>query len=840
MTPTQPSLVQPSHLSREAFVYVRQSTMRQVADNTESTRRQYDLRQRAEALGWPADRVEVIDCDQGQSGTSAADREGFQRLVTEVSMGRVGIVLGLEVSRLARKCSDWHRLVELCAVTGTLILDQDGLYDPSTFNHELVLGVKGLMSAIEIGVLRARLRGALLDKASRGELRIGLPVGFVYDEQGQVRLHPDAQVCASVRLLFETFRRTGTASSTVKYFGERSLLFPRPAGRGHGVTEVVWRPLDMATTLRILHNPRYAGAYAYGRSRLAKHPEGRSRVTRRPRDEWHALVLDAHEGYIGWDDFERNEQRLRQSALAYGLLNRRSPPREGPALLQGLVVCGVCGRRMTVRYHQRAEGLVPDYLCGSGHRDVRQPMCQVIPGASVDRAVGQRLVASMTPVAIELTLAVRAELQARLDEADRLRMQQVERAQHEARLARRRYLQVDPDNRLVAGTLEADWNDKLQELARVREQAERQRAADRDTLDQATEARIAALASDFPAVWDDPATSHRDRKRMAQLLLEDVTLLRADRVHVHLRFKGGAVESLDLPLPQAVWRTQITHPDVVARVEELLEQYDEPEVVEHLRAEGLRTGAGKPFNEDAVRWIRYTRGLKTPAERRRDAGKLTVCEAAAQLGLSEPTVRAWVRQGRLRAERSGRRGTWLIEPLDDQPADLSEHVARASAWAAARAPRPTPTPPKLRARVDELLLEGLTNTAIAERLNEEGWRRPTGLPFDHTSVRSLRERCGLKTLRDRQREAGMLTSTEVAVRLGMSLGTVRDWARAGRLRGKRHVQGLRAWWIFAPIDEQPEPIRQRAAERAALPKRRGLLSDAAAAHAAGPTEPDDR
>ena len=351
-------------------------------------------------------------------------------------------------------------------------------------------------------------------------------------------MHPDAQVRKSIRLLFETFRRTGTACATVKYFGEQSLLFPRPAGSGAHTDEVVWKPLDLTTIVRILHNPRYAGAFAYGRRRTERRPGGGSRTVKLERDQWHALLRDAHPGYIDWDQFEANERQLERSALAYGLKNRRSPPREGPALLQGLVVCGVCGGRMSVRYHQRAEGLVPDYCCITGMMRQKRPLCQLIAGASIDRAVGERLVAAMTPMAIELTLAVRAELQSRIDEADRLRAQQVERAQYEAQLAQRRYMQVDPENRLVAGSLEAEWNNKLRAFAQARDEAERQRDADRATLDEATEARIRELAHDFPAVWDDTATSHRDRKRMARLLLEDVTLLKADRLHVHIRFKG--------------------------------------------------------------------------------------------------------------------------------------------------------------------------------------------------------------------------------------------------------------------------------------------------------------
>jgi len=832
MNSSDPGVVQATHLARGAYLYVRQSTLHQVVHNTESTRRQYALRERAEALGWPADRIEVIDCDQARSASSADDREGFQRLVTEVGMGRAGIVLGLEVSRLARRCSDWHRLVELCAMTGTLILDQDGLYDPTSFNHQIVLGIKGFMSALELGMLRARLRGGLLAKAARGELRLGLPVGFVYDQQGQVCLHPDAQVRQSIHLLFETFRRTGTAGATVKYFNDKSLLFPRPAGRGGRTAEVLWKPLALPTVVNILHSPRYAGAFAYGRRRTNKGPDGRSRTVKVPREQWHALVLDAHPGYIDWDEFERNEQQLRRSALAYGLNNRRSPPREGPALLQGLVVCGVCGGRMTVCYHQRTEGLVPQYQCMTGRMHHRRPVCQVIAGASIDRAVGEQLVRAMTPRAIELTLAVRTELQTRIDEADRLRQQQVERAQHEAALARRRYMQVDPDNRLVAGTLEADWNAKLRALAQARDVAERQHAAARATLDEATETRIRALASDFPVVWNDPATSHRDKKRMARLLIEDVTLLRADRLHVHIRFKGGAVTSLDLPLPLNAWHKRLTHPDVVARVEQLLERYDEQETAERLNTEGLRTGACRPFDADAVRWVRYTYGLKTLQQRLRETGKLTVREMADRLAMPEATVRQWARQGRLRADLHGRKATWLIAPINQQTEQIRQIAAHCAHGATARRQRRASTPPALRARTDELLLEGYQDTAVAERLNSEGWTRPRGGPFDAYAVCRLRERCGLQTLWARLRDSGMLTTPEMVVRLGIGLKTVVNWARAGRLHGKRCGRARRARWLFDQIDEQPKPIRQLAAKRATMARRRGTLSDAAAGRGA--------
>jgi excisionase family DNA binding protein len=487
---------------------------------------------------------------------------------------------------------------------------------------------------------------------------------------------------------------------------------------------------------------------------------------------------------------------------------------------------------MTVRYHERAEGLVPDYCCSAGRMEYRRPLCQVIAGASIDRAVGEHLVATMTPQAIELTMAVRAELQIRADEVDRLRLKQVERAQHEATLAQRRYMQTDPDNRLVATTLEADWNDKLRTLAQARDEAERQRAADRATLDEATEERIRALAEDFPAVWNDATTSDRNRKRMARLLIEDVTLLRSDQLHVHIRFKGGAVTSLELPLPENAWQGRLTHPDVTARVGQLLERHDEHETARRLNAEGLRTGAGRPFDADAVRWVRYTHGLETRQQRLHKTGMLTTSEMADRLGRPTATIRGWVREGRLRAERHGRKAIWLIAPLEEQPEEYQQLAAR-HAQAAGERPRcRDSTPPGLRARIEELVLAGHHDADMAGYLNDEGWRRPKGTRFDAISVSRTRRRCRVPTLWARLREEGMLTTPEMAVALGIGIKTVANWARVGRLRGNRCGKAPRARWLFEPLDAQPEPIRQRVAARATVKRHRGLLSDAAAGQGA--------
>jgi DNA invertase Pin-like site-specific DNA recombinase len=359
MTQDAHQKVKASHLKRNAYVYVRQSTLRQVFENTESTQRQYALRQHAAALSWPLDRIIVIDTDLGQSGASAADREGFQRLVTEVSLGRAGIVLGLEVSRLARNSMDWYRLLEISALTGTLILDEDGVYDPAHFHDRLLLGLKGPMSEAELHVLRARLQG-IRNKARRGELFVRPPMGYVYSPERKMVLHPDQQVQQAVRLLFETFRRTGSAMATAKYFAEQGLMFPRHVHSGPNKGDVVWAGLGHSRTLRILHNPRYAGAFVYGRTHLRKTVQGDWVIEPVPREEWEVLIRGVHTGYIDWEEYEQNQRCLRDNSQAHGKERRRSPPREGPALLQGLLSCGRCGKRMTVRYHSRRGHLIPD------------------------------------------------------------------------------------------------------------------------------------------------------------------------------------------------------------------------------------------------------------------------------------------------------------------------------------------------------------------------------------------------------------------------------------------------------------------------------------------------
>lgn len=676
MIPDSHSKVQARHLKRNAYLYVRQSTLRQVFENTESTKRQYGLRQRAVALGWKLDQVVIIDSDLGQSGASAVDRQGFQRLVTEVSLGRAGIVMGLEVSRLARNSTDWHRLLEICALADTLILDEDGIYDPAHFNDRLLLGLKGTMSEAELHVLRARLRGGILNKARRGELAMRLPIGFVYDSAGQVHFDPDARIQESIRQLFRTFRRTGSATATVKAFRGQGLQFPRRIYTGPRKGDVLWAELDHSRVLWVLHHPRYAGAFCFGRSRQRKHPDGHHVFTRLPPEDWTALIRDAHEAYVTWEEFEQNVQLLRDNAHALGADREQGAPREGPALLQGLAVCAVCGERMTVRYHTQGQRRVPDYLCQRQGIQRAEPVCQQIHGGELDDAIGRLLVERVTPVTLEVALAVQQELEKRSEESDRLRRQEVEGARYQSDLARRRYMQVDPDNRLVADSLEAEWNAALRTLAQAQEHYEKQRQADRAGLDDQQRASILALAQDFPRLWNDPHTADRERKRMARLLIADVTLLKGTDVTVQVRFKGGATHTLQVPLPQPAWQLRQTPATVVAAINTLLDDYTDGETAELLNLQGLTSGGGQRFHSNMVARIRTAYALPSRYQRLRARGLLTLPEIGKRLDVVPDTVKVWRRAGLLAAHRYDDKGQCLFEPPGSDAPTKFQHQGK--------------------------------------------------------------------------------------------------------------------------------------------------------------------
>jgi DNA invertase Pin-like site-specific DNA recombinase len=673
--------VQPHHLVRGAYLYVRQSSMRQVIENVESTKRQYALRGRAVALGWRDDQIIVIDNDQGESGASAAWREGFQRLVTDVGMGHAGIVMGLEVSRLARNNADWHRLLEICALSDTLILDEDGVYDPASFNDRLLLGLKGTMSEAELHVLKARLRGGILNKARRGEYHCPLPTGFVYDEAGNVVLDPDVQIRETIAYFFETFSRVGSASQMVKVFRNEGLLCPSRLRVGD---TVVFRPLTAWTATRMLNNPRYAGVYAYGRRQYRRALDGKKQVQRkRDSSDWVACIPNAHPGYISWERFHENLKILESNGRPYELA-RASPPREGAALLQGRAICGRCGRHFRVRYATRRGRQEAWYVCDRGHTARGELNCQSIAGAPIDQAVGSFVAEEMTPAAVELAIEIRREVEARCEEADQLRCRAIERAQIEADLAQRRFMLVDPSNRLVADTLEREWNEKLRALAETREERERARQQDHVVIDEAVRQRLVAMTTDFRKLWDDPDTANRERKRLLAYIIEDATLIKIPAegiTKIHVRFKGGTTKTLTTRNPKSSSQQIKTRPEVVQLVDQLLDQHVYSEIAAILNERGFRSGASaRPgraadcFSAKHVAYLMHTYGLRSRYARLRHRGMLNKKEMADRLNVHEQTVDRWAKHGIIKAHLYNDHGWQLYElPGSNMPA---KHCSR--------------------------------------------------------------------------------------------------------------------------------------------------------------------
>lgn len=657
------SKVTAEHLRRLAYLYIRQSTLRQVHENCESTARQYDLKRRAQALGWTTDQVIVIDEDLGLSGATAAGRNGFQRLVAEVGLGRVGIVMGLEVSRLARSSTDWHRLLEICALADTLILDEDGIYDPSHFNDRLLLGLKGTMSEAELHLLRARLIGGQLNKARRGELWMKPPLGFVHDDSGRMVFDPDQQVQQALRLLFETFRRTGSARRVVHHFKTEGVLWPRRINKGARAGELVFGSLEHSRVLGVLHNPRYAGAFVFGQTRQRKvRIGGQLRYRRLKREEWSVFLPNMHPGYITWEEFEANQAKLLDNANGYGEDRLKSPPREGTALLQGLVICGVCGLRMTVRYHTDHGHPIPDYVCQRRGIETATPVCQHLCGAQVDQAVTELVLEAVTPASLEVALEVFEELRTRQTEVDSLRRAQVERAREQAELAQRQFMLARPENRLVVDSLERQWNEKLMSLARAEEEYARLSKSQPAALLKEDRDLIHALASDLPRVWNDARTSARDRKRMLRLLIEDVTLVKKLKIQIHIRWKGGATTSLERPLPLSAPDLVRTPVEIVELIRALATEKTDAQIAQALNARCLRTGRKHPFTRLIVRHIRIAYNIASYFHHLRSQGWLTVPEIAAQMKVPSWTAKRFAREGVLRAVRSNDSGLLLFEP----------------------------------------------------------------------------------------------------------------------------------------------------------------------------------
>lgn len=519
------------------------------------------------------------------------------------------------------------------------------------------------MSEAELHLIRARLNGGILAAARRGELRTALPTGLSYDPDDRVQLDPDSQVQASLRHFFATFERVGSASATVRHFRQQGLLVPRRVRTGPRRGETVWEPLGHHRALAILRNPRYAGAFVFGRRRRRRRPDGSLRSDTLPREEWTVLLPDAHPGYLSWERFETNDKLLRANRTARQPDRSRTPPREGPALLQGLATCGVCGRGMTVRYRSAKGGPQPSYVCQRQAVESGSSPCQSIPGGALDRAIGERLVATVTPQALEAALQVQAELETRAAEADALRRQRVERAQQEAEWAYRLFEDAARSNGLARAELEVRWNRKLTELRAAETELERGRAAGTVALAEQQRQQIRDLAADFPRLWRSPATPQRERKRLARLLIADVTLVKAaEGVSAGVRWRGGSTCELSLPRSLSGGELRRTPPAVIAEIDTLLDHHTESAIAALLNERGLVSGMGAPFNQRIVGKIRAQYGLQTRYDRLRQRGMLTVAEIAACLGISPCTVGKWRRHGLLRSHACNEKPTFLYEP----------------------------------------------------------------------------------------------------------------------------------------------------------------------------------
>jgi DNA invertase Pin-like site-specific DNA recombinase len=603
--------VNEAHLQRLALVYVRQSTLQQLEKHQESTRLQYGLVERARELGWDCNRVEVIDEDQGKSGATAQGRAGFQRLVSEVTLNHVGIVLGVEMSRLARSCRDWYQLLEVCGLFGTLIADMDGIYDPANYNDRLLLGLKGTMSEAELHVLKQRLLAGMRAKAARGELSVRLPMGYVRLPSGEVVKDPDEQAQAAVALVFEQFARCGTINGMLQYLVQHHIQLPHRSYNRHDRGELQWLAPHRVTLSNLLHNPIYAGAYVYGRRptdprhRQPGHPRT-GRLVADPED-WPVLIKDRLPAYISWEQFENNVRQIRTNAC-----NQKGVIRRGSSLLAGLVVCGRCARRMSTEYSDNGYGL--RYCCSSMAVAYGEPRCQSLVGRILDEWVGQQVLAALEPAALEVSLKAIEEVQAERAHLHRHWQQRLERARYEAERAQRQFNAVEPENRLVARTLERQWEAALQAQDQLQAEFERFQASQPATLDDAEREAIRRLATDIPALWDAATTTAEDRQAIIRQLVERVVVTvqgESEKVDVQLHWIGGHVTAATITRPVPRFEQLSYYPQLLARVAALHGEHQALDAIaERLNAEGWRPPKRhQAFNANAVKTLLQAQGL---------------------------------------------------------------------------------------------------------------------------------------------------------------------------------------------------------------------------------------
>jgi len=679
---TDPSKIKLSHTQRAAYVYIRQSTPGQVEHNRESTARQYALADRACQLGWAKEQVVIVDQDLGLSGSSTDKRSGFARLTSEVALAHVGIVLGLEVSRLARNNADWYRLLELCGITDTLIGDNDGIYHPALFNDRLLLGLKGTMSEAELHILRARLDGGIRNKAARGELRRGLPVGLVWGEQdGEVLFHPDEAVTGAIRTVFDRFAEFGSARRVWLWFRSEGLSFPlqtTPAGMPGPIRWVI--PTYHALH-HILTNPVYAGAYTYGKTKYERyvdeHGAVRKRIRHLPMDQWSVLIQDHHPGFIDWATFQANQARLDS--------NTRPKPhqaggavREGSALLQGIVTCGHCGRKLMTHY--RGRNSTPGYHCaGKDLVNGRGVYCLNVGGLAIEQAVASAFLEAITPGAIEAVQLSVGQLQANHDAALSQWRLEVERTRYEAERAERRYRTVEPENRLVARGLETEWESRLRDLSKAEMELRRREQQKPSTIGPEQLKHIQMLGSDIGLVWRATTTTDRDRKELLRTLLEEaiLNLKRAEgRAHLTLRWRGGAFTTLDVPVPRFKPMGPRTDEDTISLLRRLAALYPDEVIAGILNRQGRKTATGERFTANQVGSLRRYRDIPRfqPSAEPPSGDLVSIRKAAQILSMNTSSIHRWLADGFIAGEQVTPGAPWQIRITDELRARIVQQA----------------------------------------------------------------------------------------------------------------------------------------------------------------------
>jgi len=666
-----------SHLSRAAIIYPRQSTPAQVANNRESTERQYALVSKATSLGWSPQKVTVIDEDLGVSGAGVVERSGFARLTAEVALGHVGIVLGLEVSRLARNNADWYRLLDLCGITNTLIGDADGIYDAASYNDRLLLGLKGTMSEAELHILRARLVGGIRNKAARGELRRGLPVGFVWgDADGEIRFDPDEAVRAAIHAVFTRFSEFGSVRRVWRWFCSEGLSFPWRRHYGH---EIQWIDPTYVSIYHVLRNPVYAGVYTYGRTRheviLDASGTRKKHARKLPQSQWAVFIPNHHEGYIDWTTYEANRARIATNNHPRPHQPGSGAVREGGALLQGLAVCGRCGRKLLTHYTGRTSS--PSYHCvGDAIANARSAYCLNIGGTQVDEAVARAMLTTLEPLGVKAAIAAAERLEADHHSALSQWRLTVERASYEVQRAERRYRAVDPENRLVARGLESEWEKWLRELDGAKAELRRREALQPTTLSDRERQRLLALGADLHSVWEAPTTSARDKKELLRTVLEEVIVTvdkPLQRTELTLRWRGGALTEITLESPRRHTPVR-TDEDTVALVRRLAEHYPDAVIAGILNRQDRRTAYGHRFTANLVNGLRRHWGIsrfERPSEPP-NGELLSIKQTAALLGTAPATIHRWVNDGIIAGEQLTPGAPWRIRLTDELLARVAE------------------------------------------------------------------------------------------------------------------------------------------------------------------------